>query len=62
MPPWQWLSRVDIGFYFLRFSRQDVIELYKFWITWTLLAGFFYLALLLILRASNHRLIRVRRI
>ena len=56
-----WLAQINVGFYSFRWNRPDLIELLKFWITWTVLAGFFYLALLLVLRASDHRLIRVRR-
>jgi hypothetical protein len=49
-----WLGYIDIDIYGL-----SGVEPYIFWISWTVLAGFFYLAMLLILRATDHRLIRV---
>jgi hypothetical protein len=52
-----WLQRIDIDMF--RFGFGFGSKPYVFWISWTVLAGFFYLAMLLILRATNHRLIRV---
>ena len=52
-----WLQRIDIDMF--RFGFGFGSQPYVFWISWTVLAGFFYLAMLLILRATNHRLIRV---
>lgn len=49
-----WLRYIDIDVY-----RLSGIEPYIFWISWTVLAGFFYLAMLLILRATDQRLLRV---
>lgn len=48
-----WLSYIDIDVYYF-----SAVEPYIFWISWTVLAGFFYLAMLLILRAIDCRLIR----
>ncbi len=48
----RWLELLDLDLY------QSGVEAYIFWITWTVLAGFFYVAMLLILRATDQRLMR----
>ena len=47
--------------YLLRMYFWNKYEEYMFWIPWCVLAGFFYMAILLVFRSTGQRLVRVRR-
>ena len=47
-----WMDTLDLDMYLVG------SQAYVFWITWTMLAGLFYVAMLMFLRAGKHRLAR----